>query len=66
MKNEARIILKPALDSTTEEVRDARARALCYAFDRYFEKQKGAKTSVGEKGSGERRAPSKRNEDRSP
>ena len=38
---------------TPEEARDLRARALRYAFDRYFEKQK-AKTGDGEKGSGER------------
>ena len=51
---------------TPQQVRDARARALRYAFDRYFEKQKAAKISGGEKGSGERLAPRERDKDLRP
>jgi len=46
----------PSPSITPQQARDARARALHYALDRYFEKQKAAKTG-GEKGSGERRGP---------
>jgi len=47
----------PSPSITPQQARDARARALHYALDRYFEKQKAAKTGGGEKGSGERRGP---------
>ena len=50
-------------DLTPQQARDARARALRYALDRYFEKQKAAKTSGGEKDSGEQQAPRKRDKD---
>jgi len=60
----ARILIKPASHITGEEARDARARALRYAFDRYFEKQKAGKASGGEKGPEERRAPRERDKDR--
>jgi len=53
----------PSPSITPEQARDARARALRYALDRYFEKQKAAKTG-GEKDSGERRAPRERNKNR--
>ena len=46
----------PSSSITPEQARDAHARALRYALDRYFEKQKAAETG-GEKGSGERRGP---------
>jgi len=59
----ARILLKPASHITGEEARDARVRALRYVLDRYFEKQKAATTSGGEKGSEEQRTPSKRDKD---
>ena len=53
----ARILLKPASHIIGEEARDARVRALRYVLDRYFEKQKAATTSGGEKGSEEQRTP---------
>jgi hypothetical protein len=56
--------VKPIPSTTTEEARELRARALRYALDCYFEKQKVAKTSGGEKGSEERRVSSKRDKDR--
>jgi hypothetical protein len=62
----ARILLKPASHITGEEARDARVRALRYALDRYFEKQKAATTSGGEKGSGEPQAPREPDKDRRP
>jgi len=46
MKNETRIVLKPALDVTTEEARHARARAWKFVFDRY--REKAARTDGGE------------------
>jgi hypothetical protein len=58
------IIVESTPGLTPEEACDLRATALRYALDRYFEKQKAAKTSGGEKGSGKRRAPSKRDTDR--
>ena len=63
--NSIRITVKPIPSTTTEEARDARARALRYAFERYLEKQKAAKTSGGEKGSGEQQAPREHDKDRS-
>ena len=56
----SRMVVRPRPAISPEDSRDARARALRYALDRYFEKQKAAKTGGGEKGSGERRAPSRR------
>ena len=61
--NSPRITVKPIPSTTTEEARDARARALRYALDRYFEKQKAAKASGGEKDSGEQGAPRERERD---
>jgi hypothetical protein len=61
--NSIRITVKPIPSITTEVARDVRVRALRYALDRYFEKQKAVKTGGGEKGSGEARAPSKRDKD---
>ena len=58
-----RITVKPIPSTTTEEARELRARALGYALDRYFEKQKGAKTGGGEKGYGEQQAPRERDKD---
>ena len=55
--NSIRITVKPIPGTTAEEACELRARALRYALDRYFEKEKGAKTSGGKKGSGERRCP---------
>jgi hypothetical protein len=46
--NGARIVVKLCTNVTPVQARDARARALRYAFDRYLEKQKAAKTSGGE------------------
>ena len=56
MSDAARIVVRPRPGISPQDARDARARALRYALDCYFEKQKAAKTSGGEKGSGERRA----------
>ena len=60
----ARILIKSASHITGEEACELRARALRYALDRYFEKQKAAKTGGIEKDSRERRASSRRDEDR--
>jgi hypothetical protein len=46
MKNETRIVLKPALGITTEEAHNARARAWKFVFDRY--REKAARTDDGE------------------
>ena len=54
--NSPRITVKHIPGTTAEEACELRARALGYALDRYFEKQKAAKTG-GEKGSGEPQAP---------
>jgi len=48
----SRIVVRPRPAISPEDARDTRVRALRYAFDRYFEKQKAAKASGGEKGSG--------------
>ena len=61
----ARVTYHPHPLLTPEEARDLRARALRYAFDRYFEKHKAAKTGGGEKGSGEQRTPREPDKDRS-
>jgi len=53
----SRIVVLPHPAISPEDARDARARALRYALDRYFEKQNAAKTGGGKKGSGERRCP---------
>jgi hypothetical protein len=53
----SRIVIRPRPAISPEDARDARARALRYALDRYFEKQRAAKTGGGERGSGERWAP---------
>ena len=63
MSDASRIVIRPHPAISPEDARDARARALRYAFERYREKQKGAKASGGEKGTGERRASSKRDKD---
>ena len=63
--NSIRITVKPIPGTTTEEACELRARALRYALDRYFEKQKAAKTGGGEKGSGEQQAPREPDKDRS-
>ena len=55
----SRIVVRPRSAISPEDSRDARARALRYALDRYFEKQKAAKTGDGEKGPGEPRASSR-------
>jgi len=57
-------VVRPRPAISPEDSRDARARALRYALDRYFEKQRAAKTGGGEKGSGERLASSRRDDDR--
>ena len=62
--NSIRIAVKPIPGSTTEEARELRARALRYALDCYFEKQKAAKTDGGGKISGERQTSSKREKNR--
>jgi hypothetical protein len=62
--NSIRITVKPIPSTTTEEARDARARALRYAFERYFEKQKAVKASGGEKGYGEQQTPSEPDKNR--
>ena len=64
MSDAPRIVVRPRAAISPEDARDARARALRYALDRYFEKQKAAKTNGGEKGSGERQTSSKRDKDR--
>jgi hypothetical protein len=64
MSDAPRIVVRPHPALSPEDARDARAHALRYIFDRYFEKQRAAKTGGGEKGSGERRAPSKRDKNR--
>jgi len=61
--NSIRITVKPIPGTTAEEVCELRARALRYALDRYFEKQKAAKTGGGEKGPGERQTPRERDKD---
>jgi len=63
MSDASRIVIRPHPAISPEDARDARARALRYAFDRYFEKQKAVKTGGGEKGSEDRRASSKRDKD---
>ena len=55
----SRIVVRPHPAISPEDARDARARVLRYALDRYLEKQNAAETG-GEKGPGERRAPSRR------
>ena len=62
--NSIRITVKPIPSTTTEEARDARARALRYAFERYFEKQKAVKASGGEKGYGKQQTPSEPDKNR--
>ena len=57
MSDAPRIVVRPHPALSPEDARDARAHALRYIFDRYFEKQKAAKASGGEKGSGEQRTP---------
>ena len=59
----SRIVVRPRPAISPEDARDARARALRYVLDRYFEKQKAAKTGGGEKGSGERQPPRERDKD---
>ena len=61
--NSIRITVKPIPGTTAEEACELRARALRYALERYFEKQKAAKTG-GDEGSGERRASSRPDKDR--
>jgi hypothetical protein len=63
MSDASRIVVRPRPAISLEDVRDARARALRYALDRYLEKQKAAKTGGIEKDSRERRASSRRDED---
>ena len=65
MSDTSRVVVRPRPDISPEDARDARARALRYALDRYFEKQKAAKTGGGEKGSGEQQAPREPDKDRS-
>ena len=60
----SRIVVLPHPAISPEDARDARANALRYALDRYFEKQKVAETSGIEKDSGERLASSRRDDDR--
>jgi hypothetical protein len=62
--NSIRITVKTPPSTTAEDARELRAHALRYALDRYFEKQKAAETSDGEKGFGEHRTSSRRDEDR--
>jgi hypothetical protein len=62
MSDASRIVVRPHPAISPEDARDARARALRYAFERYREKQKAAKTG-GEKGPEEPRAPSERDKD---
>ena len=50
MSDASRIVIRPHPAISPEDARGARARALRYAFERYREKQKGAKTGGGEKG----------------
>ncbi len=64
MNDTPRIVVKPSRGITPEQARIARARALHYALDRYVEKQKAARTSSGEKGSGDQQAASKGSQDR--
>jgi len=64
--NSIRITVKPIPGITAEEACELRARALGYALDRYFEKQKATKTGGGEKGSKEPQAPREPDKDRRP
>ena len=64
VSNASRIVVRPRPAISPEDSRDARANALRYALDRYFEKQKAANTSGIEKDSGERLASSRRDADR--
>ena len=43
MSDASRIVIRPHPAISPEDARGARARALRYAFERYREKQKGAK-----------------------
>ena len=63
MSDASQIVVRPHPAIWPEDARDARARALRYVFDRYFEKQKAPKTGDGEKGPGERRASSRPDKD---
>ena len=65
MSDASRIVIRPHPAISPEDARDVRARALRYAFERYHEKQKAAKTGGGEKGSGEQRTPREPDKDRS-
>jgi hypothetical protein len=57
--NNIRITVKPTPGTTTEEACELRARALRYAIDRYFEKQKPAETSDDDHSEGEAKNGSK-------
>jgi len=63
MSDASRIVIRPHPAISPEDARDARVRALRYAFERYREKQKGAKASGGEKGPGEPQDPRERDKD---
>ena len=66
MSDASRIVVRPRPAISPEDARDVRVRALRYALDRYFEKQKAVKASGGEKGSGEPQAPRERDKDLRP